>query len=190
LNTTCRKLSPQQIRVAIYQGKFLDLLHYMNNNNTWRSIFGSRSATLKDQELILRFLALYYDIDNYGKSDDTNTIKGFLNKFVEKNRFCNDEFCKTSTELFNNTIKVVYQTFGERAFRPERVLTAAVYDSVMVGIAKRLEIDNKIDSDRLFLQYNKLQQDADYINSISRATSNVKSFEERCRKAIDAFCSI
>jgi uncharacterized protein with ParB-like and HNH nuclease domain len=190
LNTTGRKLSPQQIRVAIYHGRFLELLHSMNDYSTWRTIFGKKSKTLKDQELILRFLALYYNFRKYGEKDDTKTMRGFLNDFADKHRHCDKEFCEKCTALFQNTIGVAYQAFGAKAFRPERALNVAVYDSAMVGIAKRLEHKSIKDIKSVKTRYLELLKNTKYINDVSRATSNERSVKSRCTKAVDAFADI
>ena len=49
LDTMVSKLSPQQIRVAIYQGLVINGLHAMNEGSAWRSIYGPRSRTLKER---------------------------------------------------------------------------------------------------------------------------------------------
>jgi len=187
LNTTGRKLSPQQIRVAIYQGKFLDMLLNLNNYSVWRSIFGKKSKNLKDQELILRFLALYSDFHKYGETDDTKTMKGFLNNFTGKYRHCDEAFCEKSMALFQKVIDVANKAFGEKAFRPERALNVAVYDSVMVGIAKRLETGGIKDIRKLKTRYDELLRIKDYIDATSYGTSNEKSVKLRCNKAIEVF---
>lgn len=79
LNTTGRKLSPQQIRVAIYQGFLIDALHELNNHSSWREIYGIAGKTLKDEELILRFLALFYFSAEY-----TKPMREFLNYSMER----------------------------------------------------------------------------------------------------------
>lgn len=187
LNTTGRKLSPQQIRVAIYQGKFLDMLLNLNDYSVWRSIFGKKSKTLRDQELILRFLALYSGFHKYGETDDTKTMKGFLNEFTSKYRHCDESFCEKSTALFQKTIDVANKVFGEKAFRPERALNVAVYDSVMVAIAKRLETGGIKDIRKFKTRYDELLRIDDYISAISYGTSNEKSVKLRCNKAIKVF---
>ena len=190
LNTTGRKLSPQQIRVAIYQGRFLELLHDMNNYEVWRKIFGKKSKILKDQELILRFLALYFDFQKYGEKYDTKTMKGFLNDFAYEHRNCDEVFSEKCIALFQNTIDVIYQAFGEKAFRPKRTLNAAVYDSAMVGIAKRLERKSIENIKRVKNKYLALFKDKEYTRNVSRSTSNEASVKGRCKKAIDVFASV
>ncbi len=190
LNTTGRKLSPQQIRVAIYHGKFLDLLKDMNEYKPWRRLFGPTSKTLKDQELILRFLALYFNYQGYGDAEDTITMKGFLNDFTNRKHNCDQAFCEQCVSLFNNTVDTVIHSLSERTFRPERALNAAVFDSVMVGIAKRLERGNIENIELLKTRYYALLQDADYSASVSRATANERSVKTRCEKAVAAFSDV
>lgn len=61
LNNGAKKLAPQEIRVAIYHGKLTKLIKQLNEVYSWRAIFGQKNNRLKDQELILRFLALFYE---------------------------------------------------------------------------------------------------------------------------------
>ena len=79
LNTSGRKLSPQQIRVAIYHGFCINMLHSLNEHEPWRDIYGRRSKTLKDEELILRFLSMFLFAKDY-----TRPMKDFLNDCVEQ----------------------------------------------------------------------------------------------------------
>lgn len=77
LNTGATLLQPQEIRAAIYQGAFNELLHEMNVFPKWREVFGGPSPRLKDQELILRFLAFGHDAAHYKRP-----MKEFLNEFM------------------------------------------------------------------------------------------------------------
>lgn len=65
INTGGSPARPQEIRNAIYQGPLNDLLEELNSSNSWRSIYGRMSNRLKDQELILRFLALRHASNQY-----------------------------------------------------------------------------------------------------------------------------
>ena len=130
LNTMGRKLSPQQIRVAIYHGFLIDELHDLNKHKSWREIYGNPSKTLKDEELILRFFALYY----FG-SEYTKPMKEFLNESMEKLIFRGRGIIGELRNLFIGTIDFIHDVLGSKAFRIERAINAAVYDSVMVGTA-------------------------------------------------------
>lgn len=190
LNTTGRKLSPQQIRVAIYHGTLLNLLNELNNYESWREVFGDKSNTLKDQELILRFLALYFEWQQYGSTEETSTIKGFLNDFTYRHRNCDKEFCELATSLFTQTIDTIKKAIGVKAFRPERSLNTAVFDSAMVGVATRLK-KGVIENDSLLLtKYEQLLKMEDYQKCIGRATSDTKNVKNRCEIAIRTFSDV
>lgn len=65
LNSNGTPLQPQEIRAAIYYGPFQELLGKLNTNEKWREIFGPIHKRSKDQELILRFLALSKNRNGY-----------------------------------------------------------------------------------------------------------------------------
>lgn len=185
LNNGGRRLTPQEIRTALYHGTLVDLMKHLNDYNTWRQIYGKKSNRLKDEELILRFLALYFDLERYEKP-----MEEFLNKFASKHRNAEEEFLIEAQRLFVDTMEVVFQSFGKEAFRPERALNAAVFDSVMVGLAKRVTLGPVTDTTALVNAYTTLFEDDDYLRAISRATSNEASVEARITKAIQAFANI
>lgn len=81
LNSGGRRLTDHEMRLAIYHGKLIDLIKELNNYATWRKIFGKPHSRLKDQELILRFFALYHGANNYQRP-----LSEFLNLYAGKNR--------------------------------------------------------------------------------------------------------
>ena len=76
---------------------------------------------------------------------------------------------------------------GERAFKPERPLNAAVADSVMVGVAKRLELGELGDVGALRDVYERLMIDEGYRRGVDRATADEESVKTRLAKATEAF---
>jgi hypothetical protein len=185
LNTSGRKLSPQQIRVAIYHGKFIDTIKELNDYESWCKIFGRKSKTLKDQELIIRFLAMYFDGGTY-----TRPINDFLNTFTENSMKQKEDFISTCEVVFKTVIDLVFNAIGAKAFRPERAINAAVYDSVMVGLARRLEKGPILDLSYFLAEYNELLGDADYIKAISQSTSDDKNVEYRLKKVTEKFAAL
>ena len=81
LNTTSTPLSPQEIRAAIYGGELNDLLVELNDFDEWRTLVGKPNRRKRDQELILRFIALYFCFDEYQPP-----MKSFLNEFMNDNK--------------------------------------------------------------------------------------------------------
>jgi hypothetical protein len=184
LNNGGRKLTPQEIRAALYHGNFVDVIKTLNEYSTWREIFGKKNNRLKDQELILRFFALYFDYENYEKP-----MAEFLNKFVKKNKDASNVDAENPEILFQNTVDAIFKALGVSAFRPERGLNAAVFDSVMIGIAKRLK-KGAVESKSIKNAYDELLKDESYITSVSAATSDERNVSARIEKAISAFDGI
>ena len=61
LNTGGKNLQAQEVRACIYHGHFQELLKELNDNLTWRSMYSQEpDERMRDQELILRFFALYF----------------------------------------------------------------------------------------------------------------------------------
>ena len=115
INTGGSPAQPQEIRNAIYQGNFNDLLRDLDSHEHWRGIYGDRSNRLKDQELVLRFLALYHGGDKY-----ESPMKEFLNRFMRSHRNMRQRDLSDYRSDFTTAIDFVMRTAGRRAFRPER----------------------------------------------------------------------
>lgn len=134
LNSWGRPLFPQEIRACVDHGPFISFLHEVNKVESWRTIYGRESRRLKDEELVLRFLALYYDLDTY-----ESPMKAFLNKFSRNHRRINESQANEFRDKFTSTINCINASIGPKAFRPVTAFNAAVFDAVMVGVRKRLD---------------------------------------------------
>ncbi len=185
LNTGGTLLAPQQIRASIYHGPFNDLLGELNKNSDWRSIFGATNKYMRDQELILRFFALYYNAENYRQP-----MKGFLNSYMEANKTFKLQSSKELTKIFDSTIEVINVCFEKQAFRPERALNAAVFDAVMIGLANRLQLNDAVNFELIKSQYEKLVQDSAFKAATERATSDETRVSQRLRLAKEAFSAV
>jgi len=185
LNTTGQRLSPQEIRVAVYRGSLLDLLEELNENSKWRELFGRPHTRLKDRELILRFLAFYVDSKSYERP-----LNEFLSKFAAKNRDPKPQHLEQFRNLFCTTIELIFDAVGMEAFRPERAFNAAVFDSVMVGLAKRLDRGVVNHHDQIKSAYKRLITDKSYASLVSGATGDKPAVEKRLELATEAFASV
>lgn len=185
INTGGMRLSYQEIRCCVSFGKFSASLRTLNTFQNWRTIFGKQSARLKDEELILRFFSLLYRGDKYKKP-----MREFLDDFLEDNRdFAVVDEAVLENE-FRNAMNVAHSTFGDRAFRISQSLNAAIFDSVMVGLAKRLRDGPIHDQKALAKAYADLLSNSDYQNAFVRATSDDDSVRNRLRLATTAFSKI
>jgi hypothetical protein len=189
LNRGGRSLHEQELRAAIYHGPLSVLLHDLNNVDPWRDVFGAVDVRMRDQELILRFLSFYY----YGDQYET-PMKGFLNRYMNHNRQLDRQSEEEITATFTQTISAVYRSVGADAFRlhPHRAhaLNAAVFDSVMVGLARRLNDGPIHDYEALSDLYERLLADDDYQSSCSRATATPSKVRRRLSLATHAFADL
>jgi len=183
LNTTSTSLSPQEIRAAIYGGDFNRLLEDLNENADWRELFGKPNPRKRDQELILRFLALHYGIEDYRPP-----MKEFLNDFMRFNRNL-QEYPETEIrDLFEGTMSVILEKLGPKAFKPQRAVNAALLDSLSIGIAGRLA-EGCIDAD-LRQAYGGLLNDESFRIAIYAGTAQTDNVRTRVSLAIDAFAGV
>jgi hypothetical protein len=182
LNTTGRSLTPQEIRTAIYHGPFSDLLGDLNLMEAWRSVYGPPNRLMRDQELILRFLALYFDGGNYKRP-----MKAFLNSFMGRNRHLSLIPADRIRDVFVQTVDTVYRSLGTRAFRLAKVLNAAVFDAVMVGVARRLERGAVMSCETMRMRYSTLLSSKEFLLAAERATADEDSVSTRLRLASEAF---
>ena len=144
LNTGGTPLNPQEIRACVYRGNLNQLLSELARNTHWRALYGGNTTRKKDEEIILRFFALYYRLDTYARP-----MKQFLNTFMGDH--CNleqtqeDEFRR----VFERTVQTAATVLTAKALRPERALNVSVVDATLVGLAHRLDAGAVSDANAL-----------------------------------------
>ena len=189
LNTGGLPLQPQEIRVAMFHGEFNDLLGNLNCNTHWRDMFGKVHTRMKDQELILRFLSMYF----VGGDDYRGPLKKFLNKYMGSNRHLKVHSEQEIRNVFEKTMKTTHAHLGVNAFKPPQSngrFTAAVFDSVAVGVASRLVNGSISDGDAVKKSYNILLQNEGYRKAIFEGTASTNQVQKRLGLAIDAFSTV
>jgi hypothetical protein len=140
---------------------------------------------MRDQELILRFLALIQNEETY-----TRPMKGFLNKFMETERNLTDELSIKLTTTFNQAIGVVHDGLGPKAFKRANSFNAALFDSVLIGVSRRIEQKNEISQPEFVLAYNGLIENKNFQQWISSATSDDETLKKRIAEAKAAFAGV
>jgi hypothetical protein len=184
INSGGIRLSPQEIRNCISLGRFTDMIRGLNHHQPWRRVFGPTNNRSKDEELIVRFFALYVDGSAY-----VRPMNKFLNDFSDKMNKAPAVRLTELRDIFVRSIDVV-DTNIPRAFRLVRALNAAVFDSVTVGIAKRIAEDRPIDGARVLAAYNELLQNSEYRQACERATATEENVRTRLDAAITAFAAV
>ncbi len=186
LNSGGKILTPQEVRSAVHHaGRIRGLLEELNRLPSWRQIYGPEDARMRDRELILRFLALLFEGETYRRP-----MVVFLNLFMGKNKIIKPDVEKCMTESFVSSISLIGDQIGGRAFRPVRALNAAVFDSVMVGTARRLQ-GPPITSPVAYREaYDRLLANQSFLNACGRGTASEERVRTRLKLAADAFSTL
>lgn len=184
LNTGGTNLQPQEIRVALYQGSFLELLRELNASDKWQALLGTSLQNLKDQELVLRFFALA----NISEENPYKTpLKLFLNEFMARNRNLPERQINKWRGQFTATTGALLAALGPKAFRISRAPNAAIADSVMVGLSERLDRNPKIDFKRLRAAYAALLDNEEYQQTVYTGTASLERVRTRLHIARTVF---
>ncbi|MGO4728028.1 MULTISPECIES: DUF262 domain-containing protein [unclassified Inquilinus] len=183
INSGGIRLSPQEIRNCISAGPFVDLVKKLNMDQHWRNVFGGPiNKRAKDQEMIIRFFAMLDSRHNYSRP-----MSKFLNDYSDKmNKASLDDLDKKES-IFRKTIALVDEALNGRAFRPVRSLNAAVFDSVMVGIATRISNRGMPTPIEFSKAYRELLNNSDYRTVWARSTADEEFVKKRMSLAVQAF---
>ena len=185
LNTGGSQVNAQEIRRAVYQGKLIETLGTLNEYSYWRTIVGDAgSPRLKDQELILRFMAMWHRGEDYKRP-----IAEFLNVFTQNNRDPDQRWLEETSKIFKKTIRLFAEAMGRRAFRVRggRAVNAAVFDSMAVGLARRINSKGEPAPNEVKVAHDTLIECESYLQAVERATSSETSVSRRLRIATDIF---
>src|SRR5574344_96444 len=168
LNQGAVKLNPQELRNCIYRGTFNKMLDDIAETNTHLyDLFHDDNNRKSYQERILRFFALR----NY--QDYQSSMLKTMNSYMELHRNDEEDEIKAAKDRFNNTIDIITQVLGNKAFmafdRNKNTIlekfSGSVYDSIIIPFS--------------FFDKHSLIVNAD---KIREAVMNVKMTDESYRE--------
>ena len=115
-------------------------------------------------------------------------VKSFLNHYLanNQNRHPEDDL----GGLFHEATRVIKEYIGDRAFRPVRPLNAAVLDSIMVGVMRRLDEHLIEDGAAMLRAYNGLIRNKDYLEATTSSTAAEDSVSTRLLRRPEAFADV
>ncbi|WP_235609099.1 DUF262 domain-containing protein, partial [Frankia casuarinae] len=186
LNSGGTQLTPHEIRVALYAGEFIKFLTALNENPAWRALYGPPSPRLRDQEIVLRFIALYVSPGSYKRP-----LKKYLNDFVGAHRRLNELDAELIEKRFDRAAQLVLEEAGRSAIRGRgRQLNAALTEALLVGLARRLDAGSEPTAAEVSRAIDALlnEPDLDYVTT--RATADEESVRMRLALATRAFSRI
>ena len=188
LNSGGTQLTPHEIRVALYAGPFIDFLELINSQDAWRELYGKRSPRLRDQELILRIIALLLRGEEYRRP-----LKKFLNDTTAENRNKGEQQLEYLRSDIDKASQLILESCGRQGLRLEgsSQVNAALAEAIFVGLIVSL------DSKKLTSQPNSVRETIDNIKrdekmleAISKATADESQVSLRISIARDYFGGI
>lgn len=178
LNSGGTQLTPHEIRVALAAGDLITYLEELNITVNWRALYGNKSSRLRDQELVLRIIALYLDAENYARP-----LKTFLNRFASKHRALTDDVKRAGT-LFEQATATIAAEIGPSAFRRPggNQVNMAQAEALTVAVMRRIQATGSAPTE-LAVKLSRLQSDEDFQRATTRATADNDSVVLRLARA-------
>jgi hypothetical protein len=109
---------------------------------------------------------------------------------MSKNRYLGIHSSEELTALFTKTIRVIDEAIGKTAFRLNGSFVAAIYDSVMVGVALRMKKGVINQPRALSKKYTQVLQNDKFLESVSVHTTDEDNVHRRLALVKAAFDDI
>lgn len=188
LNSGGSKLTPQEIRNAIYRGVnpiVNELLLELSRNSNFQKLTNlskQKRQELYDQELILRFVALLNNMESIN-----NNLENFLDHFIEKEVESNTFDKEFYRQLFNEVIAFLAEVGNEKIFRNERNLfVPALFEGITIGIAQNIE-KYRTDKKLILPKIQELKSDKDFKRFSGSASNSRSRIKNRLKRANEIF---
>jgi hypothetical protein len=183
LNSGGSKLTPQEIRNAIYRGidsRFNELLLRITQSEVFKSLTRLTRGKLNelyDQELVLRFFAFYKNAENVNEN-----MEKFLNNFMEATVQNIDFDYGANESLLMRVLELINQIEDDKIFRNERNLfVPAYFEGILIGVAQNID-EYTENLELLKSKIMELKNDRDfkrYSGSASNSRSRIRNRLQR-----------
>jgi hypothetical protein len=187
LNSGGTQLTPHEIRIALYAGPFIDYIENLNRYPSWRALYGAQSPRLRDQELVLRIIALFLDSDNYKRP-----LKKFLNDFTSNNRESTSPSLVGARQLFETATDLILASAGRESIRLRGAqVTAALAEAIIAGLMFRLSTPSaELTQEAILNAITSLKQNDDLTVSFTRSTADEEQLTKRLNAAKEVFARL
>lgn len=182
LNSGGTQLTPHEIRIALYAGEFVGWLSRLSESSEWRELYGRAARHLRDQELILRIIALNVTPGTYKRP-----LKKYLNDVMAAHRDLESLDTSNLEKRFKAAANLLAKGVGPAVIRPfGGAVNAALTEALFVGLMRRLEVDTPTHSE-VSTAAKSLLANPDMVASFTRATADEESVRKRLALATQAF---
>lgn len=178
LNTGGTPLTNQEIRNCIFRDIspfFNDFLKDLKRNPDFikaLALSNEQIDCLYDEELILRFMSLYYR-GNHIKTSISLHMTNFMKDAIEKNDFDYDGFRKIFDGVFN-----ILAPVGDDIYRQKNAnkFATSLYDVITIGIAKNIDKYKRMNPKDIHdFILSKVHTDENFLKCSRRGGNNQKA---------------
>jgi hypothetical protein len=188
LNSGGSKLTPQEIRNAIYRGvnpRLNELLLKVSQSEVFKSLTQLSNGKLNelyDQELVLRFFAFYKNAENVNEN-----MEKFLNYFMEKTvKNASFEY-DVYESLIMRVLELIYKIEDNKIFRNERNLfVPAYFEGILIGVAQNIETYAE-NLELLKSKITQLKSDNDFKRYSGTASNSRSRIRNRLKRVDEIF---
>lgn len=192
LNTGSVKLSPQELRQALYPGEFIDFVNLESSKNRClQKMLNIKKADfrMRDVEIMIRFFAFRFFAPKYSGS-----MQNFLDMTCDTLNSCftnNKSKIEEAILSFDTAVDLVFQIFGDKnAFckfkvdRYEDKYNRAVIDIMLFYFSQIQNKENAVKlADSIRSGFEKLcASDQEFLSSLESTTKSLGAVHYRFRK--------
>jgi hypothetical protein len=191
LNSGSVKLSPQELRQSLHPGPFTEFItNYSDKSPALRDIFpgGEPDFRMRDIELITRYMALAYFIEDY-----RGDLKKHLDKTVERLNSDwgkNLKFLETALARFEDSYNACTAVFTRKnAFKKwngnewETRTNRAVFDAIMINLLSDDALESFINRGQDVIEtFKDISVQDDFKESVERTTKTTEALFTRVHK--------
>ncbi|MFV8357841.1 DUF262 domain-containing protein [Flavobacterium sp. XS1P32] len=194
LNQGAVQLTPQEIRHAIYPGKFDNLLIELSNNpfiiSFGNGISGKNAKDGREtNEMILRYFAMQNDLSNY-----EDKLSKYLDKFIEQNQNIEDDQIEIMRTDFTETLNKCMITFDNNPFVNTTKLkerqSLVYYDLLMWSFRSLSNEFIAVNKLQIGEKFKELCQDVNFNKTLSGGLQQKSSILKRRKLWIEKLDSI
>jgi len=206
LNSGSIKLESHELRNAVLRGPFNNKCKDLAKDEIFRKLLqippeeadeNSKVKRMEDVELVLRFFALIDDKYKLYKKTKEKQFKDFLSEELEERNKLSPDQIEKNANFFKNTIKCIYDKFGELAFAKYKFdgndlvkqsnFNAAVYDALVVAVASEVDVTKPNITNKQKDAFLNLFKDSTFHESVSGSILDSSKLVSRIDKARELF---
>lgn len=175
LNTGGMNLSPQEIRNCVSHGALQKMLISLSKEPEVSGILKLDPKRKKDQEVILRLIALSNDYQSYN-----GNMKKYLNDFMFENKDLDNAKVIDIVNKFKQICNFLLSLQIDEIIRPNASLNIAILDSIWVGVCHMFNSNQKQDKAIVKNKIEKLLKEKAFMDAIlTGRTHHTESVKKR-----------